>query len=295
MALELFAGVLGHFWRSQCGISVRNGSIGVGLLDRSILCRILVFSGVVRPPIAIQTCRTGVSGLVYSPLPLLDGEGFISEVDCGDWMAFCGQYPRKGLHIPRRECAWHTSIWSLSSTTQHAQNVKIWSYCTFCAVTAWKRPLKRRLLWGRKNKENTRNENGLVLVYILALFIRSLLCASGCYCTNRRGSLSATVCITVNTNWVCLTSTTLFSLPGAASVFCLSHMKECSLSHRPSTDCFQYHVFPTLVRPQFFCFSLGASPAHNAGGRVLPLFSQQIFFTKVDKRDGKMIVTHLPL
>ena len=38
-----------------------------------------------------------------------------------------------------------------------------------------------------------------------------------------------------------------------------------------------------------FSFSSGASPAHNAGGRVSPLFSQQIFLMKeVDKRDGKM-------
>ena len=92
-------------------------------------------------------------------------------------MAFCGQYPRKGLHILRRECAWHTSIWSLSSTTQHAQNVKIWSYCTFCVVTAWKRLLERLLLWGRKNKENTSNENGLILVYVLVC-----LCLSGVCC-----------------------------------------------------------------------------------------------------------------
>ena len=46
-----------------------------------------------------------------------------------------------------------------------------------------------------------------------------------------------------------------------------------------------------------FSFSSGASPAHNAGGRVLPLFGQQIFLTKkVAKRDGKIIVTYyLPL
>ena len=42
-----------------------------------------------------------------------------------------------------------------------------------------------------------------------------------------------------------------------------------------------------------FSFSSGASPAHNAGGRVLPLFSQPIFLTKeLDKRGGKMIVAH---
>ena len=42
-----------------------------------------------------------------------------------------------------------------------------------------------------------------------------------------------------------------------------------------------------------FSFSSGASLAHNAGGWVLPLFSQQIFLTKeVDKHDGKMIVAH---
>ena len=42
-----------------------------------------------------------------------------------------------------------------------------------------------------------------------------------------------------------------------------------------------------------FSFSSGASPAHNAGGQVLPLFSQQVFLTKeVGKRDGKMVVAH---
>ena len=46
-----------------------------------------------------------------------------------------------------------------------------------------------------------------------------------------------------------------------------------------------------------FSFSSDASPVHNAGRWVLPLFSQQIFLTKeVDKRDGKMIDAHyLPL
>ena len=44
-----------------------------------------------------------------------------------------------------------------------------------------------------------------------------------------------------------------------------------------------------------FSLSSGASPAHDAGGRVLPFFSQQIFLKKeVDKRDGKMIVAHYP-
>ena len=44
-----------------------------------------------------------------------------------------------------------------------------------------------------------------------------------------------------------------------------------------------------------FSFSSGASPAHNVGRWVLPLFSQQIFLMKeVDKRDSKMIVAHYP-
>ena len=35
------------------------------------------------------------------------------------------------------------------------------------------------------------------------------------------------------------------------------------------------------------------SPAHNVGGWVLPLFSQQIFLTtEVEKYDGKMIIAH---
>ena len=44
-----------------------------------------------------------------------------------------------------------------------------------------------------------------------------------------------------------------------------------------------------------FRFSSGASPAHSAGGRVLPLFTQQVFIMKeVDKCDSKMIVAHYP-
>ena len=40
-------------------------------------------------------------------------------------------------------------------------------------------------------------------------------------------------------------------------------------------------------------FSSGASPAHNTGRWVLPLFSQQILLTKeVDKRDSRMIICH---
>ena len=43
-----------------------------------------------------------------------------------------------------------------------------------------------------------------------------------------------------------------------------------------------------------FSFSSGASPAHNVGGRVIPVFSQQILSKEVDKCDGKMIVAHYP-
>ena len=49
------------------------------------------------------------------------------------------------------------------------------------------------------------------------------------------------------------------------------------------------------IRPQFvdFCFSSGASPAHNAGGRVLPLCIYQIFFTKeLEKYNARRISTH---
>ena len=56
-------------------------------------------------------------------------------------------------------------------------------------------------------------------------------------------------------------------------------------------------LFTATLGPNslIFSFSSGASPAHNAGGWVLPLFSQQIFLTKeVDKLDGKMIVAHYP-
>ena len=126
--LKLFAGVLGHFWRNQCGISVRNGSIGVGLLDRSILCRILVFSGVVRPPIAIRTCRTGVPGLEYSPLPLLDGEGFISEVDCGDWDGFLWAVPKKRTsHSKKRMRMTHKYLKPIQhyTTCPKCQNLKL--------------------------------------------------------------------------------------------------------------------------------------------------------------------------
>ena len=89
--------MLGHFWRSHPLWSVRNGSIGfwVDLVDRSILCRLFVFAGVVRAPIATQTCRTGVPELGYSPLPLLEGGEFISEVDCRDWDGFLWVVPKK--------------------------------------------------------------------------------------------------------------------------------------------------------------------------------------------------------
>ena len=91
---RLLAGVLSHFWRSQSGISVRNGSIGIGvdLVDRSILCRLSIFAGVVRAPIATQPGRTGVPDLAYSPLPLLDGGEFLSEVD---WDDFLWAVPKK--------------------------------------------------------------------------------------------------------------------------------------------------------------------------------------------------------
>ena len=66
-----------------------------------------VFAGVVRAPIATQNCRTGVPELGYSPLSLLEGGEFISELGgtAATGMAFYGQYPRKELHILRRECA----------------------------------------------------------------------------------------------------------------------------------------------------------------------------------------------
>ena len=153
----------GHFWRSHPLWSVRNGSIGFGvdLVDISILCRLSVFAGDVRAPIATQTCRTGVPELGYSPLPLLDGGEFISEVDCRDWDGFLWAVPKKRTsHSKKRMCMTHKYLKPM--TTQHAQNVKIWSYCTSCVVTAWKRLLERLLLWGRKNKENTTNEDGLV-------------------------------------------------------------------------------------------------------------------------------------
>ena len=45
------------------------------------------------------------------------------------------------------------------------------------------------------------------------------------------------------------------------------------------------HLGPNSL---IYSFSSGTSLAHNAGGRVLPLFSQQMF--EVDKRDGKMLI-----
>ena len=115
---KLLASVLGHFWRNQSGSLVRNGSVGVDLLERSILCRIFVFAGVVRPPIVTQTRRTGVPGLEYSPfIPLLDGGDFISEVDCRDWDGFLWAVPKKRTsHSKKRMRMTH-------------------SYCTFCVVT----------------------------------------------------------------------------------------------------------------------------------------------------------------
>ena len=41
-----------------------------------------------------------------------------------------------------------------------------------------------------------------------------------------------------------------------------------------------YSVEPSCKFVDFYSFSSDASPAHNAGGRVLPLFTQRIFPTK---------------
>ena len=41
------------------------------------------------------TTGTGVPDLAYSPLPLLDGGEFISEVGCGDWDGFLWAVPKK--------------------------------------------------------------------------------------------------------------------------------------------------------------------------------------------------------
>ena len=68
-------------------------SITVPLLDRSILWRIFVFPGVVRLPIATQTAD--VPKLGHSPLLLLDGGEFISEVDWGDWDRSLWAAPKK--------------------------------------------------------------------------------------------------------------------------------------------------------------------------------------------------------
>ena len=103
---RVLAGALGHFWRSQSGISVRNGSIGVDLLDRSILCRLSVFAGDVRSPIATQT-STELVYLNWDTVPYhcWMGESLFQRWIAGTGMVFCGQYSRKGLHILRRECA----------------------------------------------------------------------------------------------------------------------------------------------------------------------------------------------
>ena len=99
--------VLSHFWRNQAGVSVRNGSIGVTLLDRNILCRVCL----------CWSCKAAQSNsnlqkwcylheLEYSPLPLLDGGEFISEVDCRDCMGWLSVHnTQERLLILRRECA----------------------------------------------------------------------------------------------------------------------------------------------------------------------------------------------
>ena len=124
------AGVSGHFWRSQPLWSVRNGSIGIGvdLLDRSIFCRLFVFAGVVRTSIATQTCRTGVPELRYSPLPLLDGGEFISEVDCQDWDGFLWAVPKKRTsHSKKRMRMTHKYLKPIQNytTCPKCQNLKL--------------------------------------------------------------------------------------------------------------------------------------------------------------------------
>ena len=124
------AGVSDHFWRSQSLWSVRNGSIGIGvdLLDRSILCRLFVFAGVVRSPKATQTCRTGVPELGYSPLLLLDGGEFISEVDCRDWDGFLWAVPKKRTsHSKKRMRMTHKYLKPITNytTCPKCQNLKL--------------------------------------------------------------------------------------------------------------------------------------------------------------------------
>ena len=125
---KLPAGVLGHFWRNQSGITVRSGSIGVDMLDRSFLCRTLVFVGVVRSTIAIQTCRTGVPGLEDSPLPLLDGGELISKVDYRDWDGFLWAVPKKRTsHSKKRMRMTHKYLKPIQhyTTCPKCQNLKL--------------------------------------------------------------------------------------------------------------------------------------------------------------------------
>ena len=144
----LLARVLGHFWRSQSGISVRNGSIGVDLLDRSILCRLSVIAGVVRAPIATQTCRTGVPELGYSPLSLLDGGEFISEVDCGEWDGCLWAVPKKRTsHSKKRMRMTHKYPKPIQNytTCPKCQNLKLLHVlCGHCLKEALKKTAAMR-------------------------------------------------------------------------------------------------------------------------------------------------------
>ena len=144
------AGVSGHFWRSQPLWSVRNGSIGIGvdLLDRSIFCRLFVFAGVVRTSIATQTCRTGVPELRYSPLPLLDGGEFISEVDCRDWDGFLWAVPKKRTsHSKKRMRMTHKFLKPIQNytTCPKCQNLKLLHVlCGHCLKEALKKTAAMR-------------------------------------------------------------------------------------------------------------------------------------------------------
>ena len=92
-------------------------SITVPLLDRSILWRIFVFPGVVRLPIATQTAD--VPKLRYSPLLLLDGGEFISEVDWEDWDRFLWAAPKKRTSHSKRMCTTHKYISETYPTLHH--------------------------------------------------------------------------------------------------------------------------------------------------------------------------------
>ena len=176
-----------------------------------------VFAGVARLPKATQTCRSGVTWIgIESPTVARWWRVYFRG---GLWglhgMAFCAQYSRKWLLILRRECAWHTSIWTNPALHNMPKMSKF--EVTACFVWACLKETLRKTAAMRQEEQGKYNQwRWTRLVYVLLLF------------TNRRGYLPLGVLLSTQSNWVrpgnktCKLSVLLLTCEGVWILACLT-------------------------------------------------------------------------